>query len=126
MPLAQNAAGNVLFVETVVCATAQIVSFTSTQIDAGKEIMSSYDKAEKAITDYFCDTTNTHEATKQGLIGLRDHIVLPALTTPKPSEVDTLTDSDIDEMAMRFSGTGGVEDYRAFARTIELRVRGEK
>lgn len=36
--------------------------------------MSSYDKAEKAITDYFGDTTNTHEATKQGLIGLRDHI----------------------------------------------------
>lgn len=36
--------------------------------------MSSYDKAEKAITDYFGDTSNTPEETKEGLQGLRDHI----------------------------------------------------
>lgn len=36
--------------------------------------MDSYDKAEKAITDFFGDTSRSPEQTKEGLQGLRDHI----------------------------------------------------
>ena len=36
--------------------------------------MDTYQRAEKAITNYFGDTDNSPEETKQGLEGLRDHI----------------------------------------------------
>lgn len=36
--------------------------------------MDSYERAEKAITDFFGDTSVEPEETKQGLQGLRDHI----------------------------------------------------
>lgn len=34
----------------------------------------SFERAEKAIMDYFGDTTNSPEETKEGLMGLRDQI----------------------------------------------------
>lgn len=37
-------------------------------------IMDSYEKAEKAISDFFGDTSRSPGETKEGLQGLRDHI----------------------------------------------------
>lgn len=36
--------------------------------------MNCYEKAEKAINDFFGDTDKTPEETMEGLSGLRDHI----------------------------------------------------
>lgn len=36
--------------------------------------MDSYEKAEKAINDFFGDTSKEPKETKEGLQGLRDHI----------------------------------------------------
>lgn len=38
--------------------------------------MDSYEQAEKAISDFFGDTSKSPEDTKEGLQGLRDHIDL--------------------------------------------------
>lgn len=36
--------------------------------------MDTYERAEKAINDYFSDTSRGPAETKEGLHGLRDHI----------------------------------------------------
>jgi len=44
-------------------------------------------------------------------------IAIPLYTSPPQQK--PLSDDDIDDKARPFSGMGGVEDYRAFAREIE-------
>lgn len=36
--------------------------------------MDTYNRAEAAIMEFFGDTSRTAEETKEGLVGLRDHI----------------------------------------------------